>query len=433
LDIIFQYVLAFISYAAVAALVFLVHESGHYITAVLCRVRVDSVTVGFGREVWAKTDRSGTRWSVRLFPVCGLVHLHGEEGKAHDPRGFAAQKLWKRILIVAAGPIANLLLAFMALTLFYTAAGRVVAPPIVSGVEIGMPADKAGLQPGDVITTFDGSPVTSYYDIVHVIENENGSRSIPFTVRRNGKEIDLRVRPEWTTYNDMNGFARAHGRSGILVVHRPMLLANFMSVGGVDTHGDPVRVRRLLRKALGGTFALGIKVYDGKTHIFRVHPLGAVNKGLADPNSPDYDWVYLGPLTDNIYLIEKPVENMKQALRETARLASGIVQMMGRMSQIDRQLLIPEDNVRPSHAPVKYYFFSEVHDIVILSLFLALFNLLPMPWADGGFLIVFLFEIFAGRERIEVLAPYIRRLAFLLLISVWLLINTPLLAVFVRL
>lgn len=432
MDIIFQHVLAFVSYALVAALVFLVHESGHYITAVLCRVRVDSVTVGFGREIWAKTDRSGTKWSVRLFPVCGLVHLHGEEGEAHDPRSFAVQKLWKRILIVSAGPIANLLLAFMALTLFYTVAGRVVAPPIVSGVEVGMPADKAGLQPGDEITSFDGSPITSYYDIVHVIENEHGNRSIPFAVKRGGKEIDLQVRPVWATYTDVNGFRRAHGRTGILVIHRPMLLDNFVSVAGVDTQADPARVRRLLRQSLNRTFDLGIKVYDGKNHIFRVHPLGTVNKGLADSNSPDYDWVYLGPLTDNVYLIEKPLENMKQALRETKRLASGILQMMGRMSQIDKLLITPEDHVRRSSAPVKFYFFNEVHDTVILSLFIALFNLLPMPWADGSFLIVFLFEIFAGAERTQVLAPYVQRLAVLLLACFWLLVNLPVLAIFMK-
>ncbi len=415
-------------------MVFLIHEVGHYITASLCNVRIDTVTIGFGREIWARTDHGGTRWSVRMYPVCGLVRLyHQEDGASErDQRAFNCQKLWKRALIVAAGPLANMLLAFMSLALFYTVAGRPVSPPIVAGVDVTSPAYRAGFEPGDRIIAFEGKPILSDDKIHHVVWYDHGSRLLSFTVDRGGKTLQFSLRPDWVDYLDELGFQRQHGRTGLLLQNFPFVLTAVESVQGVSTHEQPALARELLLKNLGRKISIGLKGDDRKTHVFKARPLADLNKGLADRGSKDYDWVYLSTLTDNIYLIERPADALTEALRETGRIAGGLTQLLGRVSHMDMALIEPELAVRPSDAPAKYTVFFAVYKIVLLSLCIGLINLLPLPGMDGSYLLVFLFEACVGPERARVIRPYVQRLAVLLLVSVWLLVNTSVLAVVMR-
>jgi membrane-associated protease RseP (regulator of RpoE activity) len=421
--------MAFTAFAISAAIVFTIHEMGHYIVAVLCRVRVESVTIGFGRQIWAKTDSGGTLWSVRSLPVCGLVRLYEKSG---DSRSFELQKLWKRILIVVAGPVANLLLAFIVLMLFFTAVGRPVAPPIVTGVNIGAPADKAGFQPGDEILSMDGRRVVGFSDVYHALEGKESIRPQVFSLRRDGKILDLKVTPEWASYTDLGGFAREHGRTGILVQHIPFLLVGIWSVNGLDTYEKPGLARELLLKNMDRTVVVGLEGDDGKVYPFRIRPRAELNKGLSDPDSKDYDRVFFSTLKNNIYLIEKPYYAFSAALFETKRLSSGLLQLLGRASHIDRSLLYAEEVVRRSAAPVKFFLFDRVHKLAWLSLCIAFINLLPMPFTDGSHLVVLLSEMFVGRERIKVVGPYVQRFTVLVIVSLLLFLNMPALAILLR-
>jgi regulator of sigma E protease len=94
------------------AVIILIHECGHFLTARLCGVRVNEFAIGMGPTL-LHFGKGETRYALRLFPIGGFVSMEGEDGSSGDPRAFCNQKVWKRILIVCAGAIMNLILGFL--------------------------------------------------------------------------------------------------------------------------------------------------------------------------------------------------------------------------------------------------------------------------------------------------------------------------------
>src|SRR6202140_4270877 len=128
--------LAIVAFLAALAVLIIVHEYGHYVVARLCGVKVLRFSVGFGRIVWARQfGRDGTEWALSAVPLGGYVKMaderEGEVAPADRARAFNRQNVWKRIAIVAAGPLANLLLAVLLFAGVNVAGGpgRRAAPP----------------------------------------------------------------------------------------------------------------------------------------------------------------------------------------------------------------------------------------------------------------------------------------------------------------
>ena len=117
-----------VTFILVLSLLVFVHEWGHYIVARLCGVRVETFSIGFGREIWGFNDNHGTRWKLSLIPLGGYVKMFGDTDPASaghldatelssDERGvaFFAKKVWQRALVVFAGPGINFLFAILIL------------------------------------------------------------------------------------------------------------------------------------------------------------------------------------------------------------------------------------------------------------------------------------------------------------------------------
>src|SRR5262245_32389870 len=148
--------------ALLTVLVF-VHEYGHYIVARWCGVKVEVFSIGFGPELFGWTDSRGTRWKVSAIPLGGYVKmfgqganlLEGEAGKAMTASerlvAFDYKSVWRRMAIVAAGPIANYIFAAIIFTLIFAVHGKDIAAPIIGDVLPDSAAAQAGLQAGDKI------------------------------------------------------------------------------------------------------------------------------------------------------------------------------------------------------------------------------------------------------------------------------------------
>ncbi len=197
---IFWTVLAFL--ALLGPLVFF-HEMGHYWVGRWCGIRAQTFSIGFGREVFGWTDKRGTRWKVGWIPMGGYVQFAGDgdavstphQVTASEPVGsFAAAALWKRSLTVAAGPIANFLLAIAILIGFVVAYGQVTTPPVASVVQAGSPAAAAGMQPGDRIITVDGRVMETFQDLPMAVMHRPGE-VISFEIERGGQRQTLRFAP----------------------------------------------------------------------------------------------------------------------------------------------------------------------------------------------------------------------------------------------
>src|SRR5579862_5101976 len=156
-----------IPFVVILSVVVFFHELGHYLVGRWCGVKIDAFSLGFGPELFAFVDKRGTRWRVAALPLGGYVRFHGDANAASAPDAqalaqmpegerrltLAGQPLINRAAIVAAGPIANFLLAIVIFTLSFAISGQYILTPKVGGLEANSPAELAGFKPGDLIVS----------------------------------------------------------------------------------------------------------------------------------------------------------------------------------------------------------------------------------------------------------------------------------------
>ena len=201
------YILPFV--VVMSAIVFF-HELGHYAVGRWCGVKIEAFSLGFGPELLAWVDGSGTRWRLAAFPLGGYVKFLGDADAASTPdgklaelapedraRALAGQPLLNRAAIVAAGPAANFLLALVVFTGLFMVFGRSEHSARIGMVEPNSAAARAGFLPGDLIKTIDGRPIHSFQDVQQAALLNTGLM-MTFTVERNGADTTLQAAPEIT-------------------------------------------------------------------------------------------------------------------------------------------------------------------------------------------------------------------------------------------
>src|SRR5215831_11736282 len=164
-----------IPFLFVLTIVVFFHELGHFLIARWAGVKVLTFSLGFGPELAGFNDRHGTRWRISAVPLGGYVKFFGDDTEASTPsattlasmneeerRGsFHHKKVGSRAAIVAAGPIANFILAILIFTCLFTFFGKPSTSARVDKVEVGSAAAAAGFQVGDVVVSIDGSRIDS--------------------------------------------------------------------------------------------------------------------------------------------------------------------------------------------------------------------------------------------------------------------------------
>src|SRR6202171_878610 len=165
-----------IPFLFVLTIVVFFHELGHFLVARWAGVKVLTFSLGFGPELVGFNDRHGTRWKISAVPLGGYVKFFGDDSEASTPSSetlsgmteeersgsFHHKKVGPRAAIVAAGPIANFILAIVIFTCLFTYFGKPSTTARVDQVEAGSAAAVAGFQPGDVVTTIDGKPIERF-------------------------------------------------------------------------------------------------------------------------------------------------------------------------------------------------------------------------------------------------------------------------------
>jgi regulator of sigma E protease len=196
-------ILAFL--VVIGPLVF-VHELGHYLVGRWFGVHAETFSIGFGKELVAWHDKRGTRWRIAAMPLGGYVKFAGDMNAASqaDPawlelpphernRTFPAKPVWQRALIVAAGPVVNLLFAAIVLAGFAFAYGENVTPAQVSAIVKGSAAEKAGLKTGDRIVGFAGVEVELFPDLKKLVVSHVPGEKVDIEVQRNGTNLTLPI------------------------------------------------------------------------------------------------------------------------------------------------------------------------------------------------------------------------------------------------
>src|SRR3954451_20476626 len=220
-----------IPFLFVLTIVVFFHELGHFLVARWAGVKVLTFSLGFGPELVGFNDRHGTRWKISAIPLGGYVKFFGDESEASTPASaetlagmadeeragsFHHKKVGARAAIVAAGPIANFILAIVIFTCLFTFFGKPSTSARVDKIETGSAAERAGFQVGDVVTVIDGAVIGSFSDMQRIVSIHGGD-TMNFTIKRGDSTVQLRASPEQREQKD--SFGNVH-RLGILGITR---------------------------------------------------------------------------------------------------------------------------------------------------------------------------------------------------------------------
>lgn len=179
--------LYFLLIVLVFGVLIFIHEFGHFMAARLCGVAVKEFAVGMGPTIFSwKSKKYDTKYGLRLFPIGGFVSMVGEDEESEEENAFCNKKVWKRIVIVLAGPIMNLLLGFLLMTVIVFSQGNLASTTIAKFEEGAVSSQK--LQVGDEIVKVDGTRVHTGNDMVYEIMNQ-GYEPIDIEVIRNGEKL----------------------------------------------------------------------------------------------------------------------------------------------------------------------------------------------------------------------------------------------------
>lgn len=217
-----------IPFLFVLTVVVFFHELGHFLVARWRGVAVKVFSVGFGRELVGWTDGKGTRWRLSLVPLGGYVKFLDDEDvtsaaphktarrmSADERAGsFHLKPVGSRAAVVAAGPIANFILAIAIFTVVFSVFGREISDPRVDVVQPGSAAEQAGFRPGDVVLSIDGKKIESFNDMQRIVSVSAGEE-LTVVVRRDGHEVTLGARPRIEEVTDGFGNVQRIGLLGI--------------------------------------------------------------------------------------------------------------------------------------------------------------------------------------------------------------------------
>ncbi|MDF7674410.1 RIP metalloprotease RseP [Acetobacteraceae bacterium ESL0709] len=224
-----------------------VHESGHYLAARWCKVRVDVFSIGFGPAVWKWKDRVGTDWQLSAFPLGGYVRLHGFEGDSSPdhPEGnkeaFHSKPVWARALVTVMGPVFNIVLTILLFVVIFSLYGRPEIKPEVNMVAPHSPAEQVGLQKGDNFVRFNGRKILGAADLQSLIASHPGE-TVTLGIIRDNQPRDISV-----TLANLTQGEKHYGQLGI---------------GFATVQASPMPVYKAIPVAIEGTGRLFAQIFE---------------------------------------------------------------------------------------------------------------------------------------------------------------------------
>ena len=411
------------------------HEFGHYWVARRCGVKVLRFSVGFGKPLWSRRDRHGTEFALAAIPLGGYVQMldeaEGEVPPSQRDQAFNRKSVWQRIAVVAAGPLANIVLCVALLWAMFVIGKQDYSATV--GSVSGIAAD-AGFQRGDRILRVGDRTIDTWTDASIVltkaaidgadlpveVETASGgttTRTLPLSRlpvgfdQENAVALSGLVWRHWVTPAIVGKVAPGSAADGVLRAGDIVT-----AVDGQPVHGFGDIAAQV--DALGKRGGMAMVEVDraGERLAFelapRLTPLpdGAKGQywalGLAAPEKtrlPEYDaTLHYGPLAA-----------VPAALRETGKLTSDSLGMIRRMLTGDASLknvsgpitIAQVANVSAKRGLDWFLWF-----LAAMSLSLAIINLLPIPVLDGGHLLYYLIELVKGSplsERHMVAGQYV--------------------------
>lgn len=405
----------------------IIHELGHYWAAVLCDVKVDVFSVGFGPRLFGfRRGETDFRFSAILFG--GYVKMTGEqpgEKPSDDPRAFSNKPRWQRLIIVFAGPLMNIVLAVALLTGLYMV--RYYKPSdsymqaIIGWVDQGSPAASAGLQKGDRVIAVDGRENPTWDDLKEA-ESFNANRAFPVTVQRGGGTLKTSITP---SYDETLGIGTAGWREDNDVEIGAVNPGSAADKAGIEAgdvivsaNGVPIRSSYGLPKLVEENQGKPIEVVyerDGARKTVSIIPQQTEVNGksrwlMGVSISPKRERTSLGFAA----ALGLSLETNARYATVILRFFRGLVER--RMSP--KSLEGPIGIARLSRNAARQGVLEFALLMAMVSLNLAVVNLLPIPVLDGGMILLLLIEMAVRRDLSMKVKEMMFRVGFVFLLAV---------------
>ena len=420
-----------VAFIVVIGVLVIIHELGHYLVARWCGVKVLRFSVGLGKVIWSRrVGRDQTEWAVSMPPLGGYVKLldaresdPGELSDADAAREFTRQPVWKRMAIVAAGPLANFLLAIALFAALYTHG----VPEPVSKVRVapGSVAEIAGMRSGDTLTAVNGETVSAWsemrWKLLQAAIAGQGARVelVRSDARGDRVSYEMTLPLDHVTGDELNSDLLDH--LGLDLARPPAVLGQVMADGPAQRAG--LQPGDLILRMNGEP------VPDGLVFVERLQAAPGQAIQLDGLRSGQSFSVTVTPQPERVgertvgriraqvdmsaatTLVQASVtEAIARATRKTWDTSVMTVTMLGKM-------LIGEASLKNITGPItiadyagqtaRIGWISFLSFMAFISISLGVMNLLPIPVLDGGHLLYYSLELFSGRpvsERIGAIA-----------------------------
>jgi regulator of sigma E protease len=220
--------LSYVGAILVIALIVVVHEFGHYSIGRACKIKIVEFAVGFGPKI-KKWVKNGIIYSIRWLPLGGFTKFYGEDEESDEKLAFNNQPAGRRALTIAAGPVYNIVFAFIMTVIMLCAFGDYL--PTVGSVLEGSPAQEAGLQVGDVITEMNGVKLDFDMELESAIAAAD-YKTMDITVQRDGQTLSLKI--PYRYYEQINGETYNRYMVGITSFGRERVTFGFFEAVGLS-------------------------------------------------------------------------------------------------------------------------------------------------------------------------------------------------------
>ena len=426
-----------LAFAVVIGVLVVIHELGHYLVARWCGVKVLRFSVGMGRVIWSRRFGSDqTEWALSMVPLGGYVKMLdardedlGPIAPQDEAREFTRQNVWKRIAIVAAGPLANFLMAILIFTFLF--AHGMPEPVARVAVQPASMAAQAGLRHGDTVTAVDGGPVRSWNEmrwalLQHAMERQDARLMVERANAVGGKALaEVTLPLHALPAEDLDN--HLFDKLGLELAKPPALLGEILPAGPAAAAGlqtgdlitaidgvpvdDAMAFIERLRDSAGRTLRLeGLR--NGQRFAADVTPQAETLDSADGSGGKTVGRIHAQvDMRSSMVVIEAGVgEALGRALQKTWDTSAMTVTMLVKMISGEaslRNITGPITIADYAGQTARVGWISFLSFMAFISISLGVMNLLPIPVLDGGHLLYYSLELFSGRpvpERIGAIA-----------------------------
>ncbi|MEW6457368.1 MAG: RIP metalloprotease RseP [Acidobacteriota bacterium] len=419
-----------LSFIVVLGIMVFFHEFGHFITARLIGVRIETFSFGFGKRLFG-IRRKNTDYRVSLIPLGGYVKMAGEEPNEERqglPDEFLSRKRWERFLILIMGAVMNIILAVFFITLVNLIGVSIPAylekQARIGWIEEGSPAEKANLHVGDIILSIDGKEINNWKD-VEIIISTNPKKSLQVKIKRNYEVMNLILNTESQTPFEM-GYAGFYWE---LPPKIGFIVSGFPASKAGLKEGD--LITKINRKP--------IENYYGLRKIVRANPNTELtftvkrNMELKEIKiipykQDDFGMIGINPEIETSIKRYSFFSAIGNSIHENWKMAFLVFDVLRKLfsGKISIKTLSgPLEIADFSYHAVRSGFISFISFMALISLQLGIFNLIPIPGLDGGHIFILTLESIIRKDFSLKLKEIVIQIGFgfLILLMVFIIIN----------